>query len=107
VPRRPDRYSAVMDTISIQGLGVPAVIGVHDWERGVTQTLVFSVDMGSSAVTSRPRGWRALSAARSACGSAAASSSRPTHGVSTVPGFTQLTLIPSATWWAATASVSA
>ena len=61
----------------------------------------------SSAVTRRPMGWRALSAARSACGSAAASSSRPTHGVSTVPGFTQLTLIPSATWSAAMASVSA
>ena len=32
---------------------------------------------------------------------------RPTHGVSAVPGVTQVTLIPSATWSAAMASVSA
>ena len=60
----------------------------------------------SSALTSRPIGWRALSAARSAAGSGAASSSRPTHGVSAVPGVTQFTLMPSATWSAAMASVS-
>jgi 7,8-dihydroneopterin aldolase/epimerase/oxygenase len=34
-----------MDYVSIRGLSVPAVIGVRDWERGVTQTLVFSADM--------------------------------------------------------------
>jgi 7,8-dihydroneopterin aldolase/epimerase/oxygenase len=34
-----------MDYVSIRGLRVPAVIGVRDWERGVTQTLVFSADM--------------------------------------------------------------
>jgi 7,8-dihydroneopterin aldolase/epimerase/oxygenase len=34
-----------MDHVSIRGLSVPAVIGVRDWERGVTQTLVFSADM--------------------------------------------------------------
>jgi 7,8-dihydroneopterin aldolase/epimerase/oxygenase len=45
VPGRPGAYSAVMDTISIRGLGVAAVIGARDWERGITQTLVFSVDM--------------------------------------------------------------
>jgi hypothetical protein len=61
----------------------------------------------SPAVTSRPMGWRAASAARSAAGSGEAPSSRSTHGVSTVPGFTQLTLIPSATWSAAMASVRA
>jgi 7,8-dihydroneopterin aldolase/epimerase/oxygenase len=53
VPRRRDRYSAVMDTISIKGLSVPAVIGVHDWERGITQTLVFSVDMVPAAADVR------------------------------------------------------
>jgi dihydroneopterin aldolase len=42
-----------MDTISIQGLSVPAVIGVHDWEREITQTLVFSVDMIPSAADVR------------------------------------------------------
>jgi len=36
-----------MDTISITGLSVPAVIGVHDWEREITQALVFSVDMAT------------------------------------------------------------
>jgi 7,8-dihydroneopterin aldolase/epimerase/oxygenase len=35
----------VTDHVSIRDLSVPAVIGVRDWERGVTQTLVFSVDM--------------------------------------------------------------
>jgi len=34
-----------MDTVSVRDLRVPAVIGVRDWEREVTQTLVFSVDM--------------------------------------------------------------
>ena len=42
-----------MDTISIQGLSVPAVIGVHDWERAITQTLMFSVDMVPSAADVR------------------------------------------------------
>src|SRR5262252_6087392 len=51
-------------------------------------------------------GWRAVSAARSAPGSGAARSSRPTHGVSTVPGLTQLTLMWSRTWSAAMARVS-
>ena len=60
----------------------------------------------SSAVTSRPVGWRASSAARSAAGSSAASSSRPTQGVSAVPGLTQLTRMPSRTWSAAIARVS-
>src|SRR5580698_9362896 len=60
----------------------------------------------SSAVTSRPIGCRAFSAARSAAGSSAWSSSRPTHGVSAVPGLTQFTLMPSWMWSAAIASVS-
>jgi 7,8-dihydroneopterin aldolase/epimerase/oxygenase len=34
-----------MDCVSVRDLAVPAVIGVRDWERGITQTLVFSVDM--------------------------------------------------------------
>ena len=33
------------DYVSIRDLNVPAVIGVHDWEREVEQTLLFSVDM--------------------------------------------------------------
>src|SRR6202050_5300582 len=61
----------------------------------------------SSALTSLPMGWRAISAARSAAGSGAASSRRLTHGVSAVPGVTQLTLMCSATWSSAMASVSA
>jgi 7,8-dihydroneopterin aldolase/epimerase/oxygenase len=47
MPGRRDRYSAVMDTVSITGLSVPSVIGVHDWEREITQTLVFNVDMAT------------------------------------------------------------
>ena len=33
------------DYVSIKDLSVPAVIGVHDWEREVEQILVISVDM--------------------------------------------------------------
>ena len=33
------------DYVSIKDLSVSAVIGVHDWERKIEQTLVFSVDM--------------------------------------------------------------
>ena len=36
-----------MDTISIQGLSVPVIIGVHDWEREITQTLVVTVEMAA------------------------------------------------------------
>jgi 7,8-dihydroneopterin aldolase/epimerase/oxygenase len=35
----------VTDYVSIRDLAVATVIGVHDWERGITQTLVFTVDM--------------------------------------------------------------
>jgi len=34
-----------MDTISVRDLSVRTVIGVHQWERAIEQTLVFSVDM--------------------------------------------------------------
>jgi 7,8-dihydroneopterin aldolase/epimerase/oxygenase len=34
-----------MDTVSVRDLSVRTVIGVHDWERAIEQTLVFSVDM--------------------------------------------------------------
>ena len=34
-----------MDYVSVRGLAVPAVIGVRDWERDITQTLVFNVDI--------------------------------------------------------------
>ena len=33
------------DTVSIRDLRVPAVIGVHDWEREIEQTLIVSVEM--------------------------------------------------------------
>ena len=36
-----------MDLASVRDLSVPAVIGVHDWEREITQTLVFSVDLAA------------------------------------------------------------
>ena len=35
------------DTVSIRALRVSAVIGVHDWEREMEQTLVFAVDMAA------------------------------------------------------------
>ena len=38
-----------MDLVSVRDLSVQAVIGVHDWEREITQTLVFTVDMVPSA----------------------------------------------------------
>ncbi len=31
--------------VSVRGLSVPAVIGVHAWERDIEQTLVFNVEM--------------------------------------------------------------
>ena len=37
------------DYVSVKDLSVPAVIGVHAWEREVEQTLVFSVDMSADA----------------------------------------------------------
>jgi dihydroneopterin aldolase len=37
----------VTDTVSIRELRVSAVIGVHDWEREIEQTLVFAVDMAA------------------------------------------------------------
>lgn len=33
------------DYVSVRDLAVSAVIGVHDWEREVEQTLFFTVDM--------------------------------------------------------------
>ncbi len=35
------------DYVSVRELRVPAVIGVHDWEREIEQTLVLSVDMAA------------------------------------------------------------
>jgi 7,8-dihydroneopterin aldolase/epimerase/oxygenase len=37
----------VTDYVSIRDLSVPAVIGVHDWEREIEQTLIVSVDMAA------------------------------------------------------------
>ena len=33
--------------VSVRGLSVPAVIGVHAWERDIEQTLVFNVEMAA------------------------------------------------------------
>jgi dihydroneopterin aldolase len=38
-----------VDLVSVRDLSVQAVIGVHDWEREITQTLVFTVDLAPSA----------------------------------------------------------
>lgn len=53
-----------------------------------------------------PCGWRASRAARSAAGSGAADRRRSIHGVSAVPGVTQLTRVPSCKWSAAMLKVS-
>jgi dihydroneopterin aldolase len=37
----------VTDYVSVRDLSVRAVIGVHDWEREVEQTLLVSVDMAA------------------------------------------------------------
>ena len=36
-----------MDLVSVRDLSVQTVIGVHDWEREITQTLVFTVDLAA------------------------------------------------------------
>ena len=36
-----------MDLVSVRDLSVQAVIGVHDWEREIAQTLVFTVEMAT------------------------------------------------------------
>ena len=36
-----------MDLLSVRDLSVQAVIGVHDWEREITQTLVFTVELAA------------------------------------------------------------
>ena len=36
-----------MDLVSVRDLSVQAVIGVHDWEREITQTLIVSVEMAA------------------------------------------------------------
>ena len=55
----------------------------------------------------RPMAWRASIAARSFSGSGNVARSRSTNPVWTVPGHTQLTRTPSATWSVAMAKVSA
>jgi dihydroneopterin aldolase len=40
-----------MDTVSVRDLSVRTVIGVHDWERTIEQTLVFNVDMAADVRT--------------------------------------------------------
>lgn len=36
-----------MDIVFVRGLRVPALIGIHAWERRVRQTLVFDLEMGA------------------------------------------------------------
>jgi 7,8-dihydroneopterin aldolase/epimerase/oxygenase len=36
-----------VDLVSVRDLSVPAVIGVHDWEREIIQTLVFTVELAA------------------------------------------------------------
>ena len=36
-----------MDLVCVRDLGVQAVIGAHGWERDITQTLVFTVEMAA------------------------------------------------------------
>jgi dihydroneopterin aldolase len=36
-----------VDLVSVRDLPVRAVIGVHDWERETTQTLIFTVDLAA------------------------------------------------------------
>jgi dihydroneopterin aldolase len=36
-----------VDLVSVRDLAVQAVIGVHDWEREITQTLVFNVELAA------------------------------------------------------------
>jgi 7,8-dihydroneopterin aldolase/epimerase/oxygenase len=38
---------AVTDYVSVRDLSIDAVIGVHDWEREIEQTLLVSVDMAA------------------------------------------------------------
>ena len=44
-----------VDLVSIRDLSVQAVIGAHDWEREITQTLVVSVEMAADVRTSARR----------------------------------------------------
>ena len=37
----------MVDLVSVRDLSVQAVIGVHDWEREITQTLVFTVELAA------------------------------------------------------------
>jgi 7,8-dihydroneopterin aldolase/epimerase/oxygenase len=39
------------DYVSVKDLRVPAVIGVHDWEREIEQILIFTVDMAADVRT--------------------------------------------------------
>jgi 7,8-dihydroneopterin aldolase/epimerase/oxygenase len=36
-----------VDLVSVRDLSVQAVIGARDWERGITQTLIFTVDLAA------------------------------------------------------------
>ena len=44
-----------MDLVSVRDLSVQAVIGVHDWEREITQTLVFTAELAADVRASARR----------------------------------------------------
>jgi 7,8-dihydroneopterin aldolase/epimerase/oxygenase len=43
------------DLVSVRGLGVSAVIGVHDWERTAPQALTLAVDMSADVARAAAR----------------------------------------------------
>ena len=44
-----------MDRVLLREVRVPAVIGVHDWEREIEQTLLFSVEMETDVAKAAER----------------------------------------------------
>ena len=44
-----------MDRVLLREVRVSAVIGVHDWEREIEQTLLFSVEMATDAAKAAER----------------------------------------------------
>ena len=45
-----------MDTIFLHGLKVECVIGIGEWERRITQTLIFDLDIGFDTTTAAHSG---------------------------------------------------
>lgn len=45
----------VVDRVLLREVRVPAVIGVHEWEREIEQTLLFSAEMATDAAKAAER----------------------------------------------------